>query len=577
MAFLNDPLAPIQGSNIVPLGGTPSFATHQEALDYLTGKSQPPSLTKDLVTSSPSTSTPDPLGGGEAGGGGGATPQALPGAPPGAVIGQTGSLRERLLGGVSGAIPGIQGNIETARGQFYQGAEPSRTFSSIGAEGQLQQGIAKNAQTEDINRAKGLAGAHYGGPTGLDTTQTGSIQDAIQNLLTTGGALQGGSGLYGLVSLATPGITPGEARAEASSLRSDPGFIGETSALTPKVSDLQASLDNEKRLADIFARQRTQEESGIASQSQDWLKGQRGQLEGGINQRVGQANQEEQRIADAWSKFLTSQNPQDIMATNPEAAGFDTPLQAQEKQSQAAFDTVMGRHEPVKDVPLMQLQITNKGRETWVLPEDWIAANRGKYNDQEWNALLEEAKRRQEDFAVSGFDPGSAYAKGQAGQFSTFNPSFFDAAPIEAQNPAAYGSFDPGTEATMANLATEDERTKINHINDILGDSGPLAKDEEPFRQAKIALDLDKFMADEQAALEARKGALNDVDQEYLGALSKARKHYKQLKNRKGWGKVARIATSIGTLGMSEAPISKGLIPGGLQKTEVSAASSTWK
>ena len=115
-----------------------------------------------------------------------------------------------------------------------------------------------------------------------------------------------------------------------------------------------------------------------------------------------------------------------------------------------------------------------------------------------------------------------------------------------------YIDFDPGVSPARGNVASSEQKQVYNTIQDLLGEVSRLDAT-EPFRAAKIAGDLDRYLTDEETALEASKGKMDAGQKQWLRKVKKARKKFMKMKDKEAWGDIARVIGGVATGGLTEA------------------------
>lgn len=531
--------------------GTPqnNLPTSQDYLNYFQGGAEPSDI-KDLSTApgpedmagQVSAGTDQVSGQGQAAQPGTTYTGAATAAP-----GQTGSVRERLFGGFNTGFPEANQKLAGLSSAFREQAGPSRSFESAGGQGAFEGSFGPGSTEEARNRAKGLAGASYSGPTGLSADETAALKDQIQRLLGSSQALQSGAGAYGLIRQSDPSLGQAQAQYEAQHIIGDPGLAGQARGFEAQSRGLLGEVDAAQQGAQQYAQQRQGEEAAIRQQSRDYLGHLRSGVEDPITARITSEENRQKAMEDAYQGFLRQGTFADT-SLFPGAEKFKTSGLQQSQEAQRQWDEILARYPDIAQIPLMQLGRNDHGREQLQLPDEYMKANGGKVTTD----MLTQAQARQQELERY-FSPGTKSSS--QGQFAQYKPLYFggdenlmdtEVPTWQPQNIGAYfRGFDPGTAPTEANMATADERSKINHLNEILGDKGHLATDDQPFRQAQIAADTDQFISDEISTLEARKGELTDKSQAYLKELRKARKHYKKLKNERSWGRVVNVFQQV--------------------------------
>ena len=543
-----------------------SFPSQGEYFDYLSGNAPNPDQVKEL------TSAP---GGGTAGGalGGDGSPEPVTSgtetSAPGTVSdlgptvspGQTGDVINRLFSGFETSTPEVKSGILGATTAFGEGAGPSRTYEGIGAEGILGQALPWTQQaggewapqavtTEQIEAGKGLVGAQYSGPTGLDVNTTAGLNETINRLYNTGQAYSTGAGLYGLVQQAVPGLTAGEARAEAQRLYRDEGFQERVPGYQDEAGYLQESLKAEKERAADFAEQRAKEEADISQRSGEYLTGRRGTIEDELNQAILKARQEQQATIAAYDKAIQSGQLGDLRAIPEGARGFDpesfnTEASGAYEEGTAAAQQLGQQFQDIKHIPFPTLGMNTHGREELMFPEDISPEDRAR------------ALERQDAFVQAGFSPRAenylkpdvSLVNPEEGRFGQMFPLYDFGGDVGTYQPEDFRDYlTPENFESVINrntMSTERQEQTFNRINELLGEADRLEEDGKTFEAAFVAADVDKFLQDQEANLTARGEALSEAEEGYLAGVRSARKKYKKFAAKKKFTKIARVINTV--------------------------------
>lgn len=129
--------------------------------------------------------------------------------------------------------------------------------------------------------------------------------------------------------------------------------------------------------------------------------------------------------------------------------------------------------------------------------------------------------------------------------------SLYFSAPLKPGNIADPDGFDerwqfrPGTGASIQNLASEDDRTKVNAIRGLLNEVDFLIESEQPFGAATVAVSLDRFFEQEEQRFKTHGKEVDAREKSYWDAVKSARKKYRKLKRAKAWGQVVHILKFI--------------------------------
>jgi hypothetical protein len=115
-------------------------------------------------------------------------------------------------------------------------------------------------------------------------------------------------------------------------------------------------------------------------------------------------------------------------------------------------------------------------------------------------------------------------------------------------------NFKPSAGLSVGNLANDAQVSTFNNIQDILNEAERLAADNLPYTAAKIMAEPERFLAEEQKALEARGVALDAAGKAFLQKVKNTRKQHRQkVKNNTGWSAAAKIVLNVATGGQAAA------------------------
>jgi len=480
---------------------------------------------------------------------------------PTSAPGLSGDILNRLFGPLQGQIGEAQTGLQQAKTAFQTAAGPSRTYEGIGAEGTLGRAVeSAGADTGAVREAQNYLGAAYTGPAGLDSDESAKTADAIEKLYGTGKALGTGGGLYGLVKQAVHGLTQGEARSEALSLISRPDFRSQAAPYREQTGGLEQSLESERKAAESYAKERAKEEADIATKSRSYLTGREAGIEAIGEQRIAERQAERAALEKLYQGF---HGTGDLSGLPPEvAAQFQTSVGDEGKAAQAKWDEIVGgQYADIKDIPLLQIRMTKKGKEARELPSEFKGAITP--------AQMDRVIARQNELS-KWFDPGSHYQEavntgfgGAPGNYASFKPLYFNEDPnlLDTEVPTFgggpkdfqnYAGFDPGDQPILTNQLGEEDIGRLNVIRNLLGEGGELTHDDAPFRQAQIAVEAGRFLNDQIRMLEEQKGNLSRQSKEYLDELHKTRKDFRKAERQKKWGKVGRAVMDFATFGTYE-------------------------
>lgn len=526
---------------------------------------QPDSAVKELSSS----------GGVSAGDGNGASQGAQPGgagaAPQGAADtsglapGRTGTLSDRILSPLETGTGTARQTSQGLSSSFQEAAGPSRTYGSSGAQEALQAAIGHGANDTQKTAAKGFLGASYGGPQGIEAQKAADLQSVLDRLSQYGGSAGEGSKLRSLVAQAIPGTTGGEQAMEAQTLLSDPGYQKrrqEAQGAAQKASSDEAAM---VKAAEAYARQRQQEEAGIASGSRDFLVGQRGQIEGSLADALAKAQAEESGLSKSYQDIMAGGAlPQDI------AHQFETTTEAGKVSAQKKWDEIMAKYPTVANLPLLQMQ-SRKGDQEYGLPQEYYDAHPEILQDPNREALQQSLYDRQKELETE-FSPQNTWYGPQEGEFSKYKPLYFtDTNPMDTEvptwqgeDPRNYLSFQQSN-ATRETVATPEQQQKFNTINELLGEVDRLAES-DPFQGASILADVEQFIKDEDETLARWDTAPTQAGEEWQRTLYDLRRKVEHAKTQNNlMGTIMQVTGGLLST-TPAAPLGWGLLAEGTRK-----------
>lgn len=488
--------------------------------------------------------------------------------------GPTGVLR-RLREGL-GKLPSVLGE-ET--GKFTEAAGPYRTWEGIGGTSALEAALhpAKGA-VENLEPARALVNAKYGGPSELDPDTVAALQEAAGELEARGQAAETSGGLQTLLEEETAGLSPGERAFEAAHILGSPGYRQEVMQSRGDVARLEAQLAGAQQEASGIGAQRAAEEAAIQKEARAELGGGRGGIQADLAQKVAAAKDVEDAVNAAWDKFQETGDPSDLAALkNVEGVlkdfnplDFNTEARTKTQEGLAARQAILDKYPELKDIPLMELQITSRGHETtgWS-PEDYKQLQ-ATYDKPTLERLRKQAMQRQEDLKAAGFagshSTGGRYTNvvgapadqrwagaPQETKYGEYLPLYFGT-DYEPPDVRSYVAADLGVSPTRENMATKDQREVYNRIEDLLDESDRLVEAGEPYRAAEITAEVGRYIDEEKAALQERRGQLSDAQTEWARAVGKAHERHEKASRfiNKALDKTAKIAGKapiVGKLG----------------------------
>jgi hypothetical protein len=481
---------------------------------------------------------------------------------------------DRLFSPVHQQAQAQQSNIAQLRQAFDQQAGPSRTYEGIGGQNTLNSAIQG---TGNLDQARGLVGASYSGPTGLDANSFGTDQEAINRLFGQSQAYGTAPGLMGYIQQAAPELTPGQARQEAGSLRSSQDFTSQLPGLQQETQGLQDYANQQNTQATDFAKQRAGEETNIANQSRDFLTGQRESINQDLLAKIAAGKQRQADVNAAWNDV---QNNGNFPSANisPDIGGLsNTETQMKAGQAQQKWDEIMGKYPDLKDFPTLQLAVTGHGFQNYQVPPEFkkqfIAAN----GSAAFEKMASAAEKRQRELDAYFSEKGQTGSSAKAGgEFAAYKPLYFggdqnlndtQVPTWQDPNKAAYLSIDMGMDPNRNNVSTEDQQKVYNNIENLLGEADRLEQGGSPYKAASILVNVQQFLTDEKASIGQWGSELTSRGKAWKKMVDKARHDYTK--------QTGGLAGSIIRLGSWAAPalnsfdiipmvggMAKGLAPG---------------
>jgi hypothetical protein len=479
----------------------------------------------------------------------------------------TGGIEERLFQPIGAATEAGEAQLTEFADLFRTQAGPSRTFESINAPATLEGAI----QGAPIAPAQELLASQYQGPAGLDPGAAGNLMGLAGRLRARQEALGTGGGLSETLAQSAPGTTGGEARFTAQDVLG-PDYRGRLAAATAGVDPFAGRLEEEITGTAEFAQQRTGEEEAIATQAEDYLRGRKtgitGDIEAEMEKQLGLQGQAGDLFREAMKEGQTPEQIADILREaqslgfiDPEAdvGAFNTEIRQAISANPAIAQELMNRpeFESLAEVPLAELGIDNKGRQTYMIPD-------ANGNLKDFRTVLgtgQEAvlfKQRQAAFEEAfSSQRGVPFASGK--RTSTTGGQFGEPSLSQLADPLYFGKgiesslpqitnfldLDSGVRPSRGNVSTEEQRDQYNRIGDILQDLDRIEKDETPFRAATIAARVDEFLTAEEEALEEQKDTLDKQGKQWFHQVKTLRKRYRKAEREAKWGKIGGAVGSV--------------------------------
>ncbi len=482
------------------------------------------------------------------------SPQPTPDVGDAAGFQTQGDVGARLFEPLSSGLPQQREAIQSAVNAFYDQAGPSRSYESSGSEGVLSSALGPHDSAESrvqaLGQARDVVNAQYEGPDHLNQERAANIGRGLEDLATRARALSSGSGLQTILQRSAPGLTSGEAREEARRYLGDDDFRDRARGYSEDIGRIYEQFAKQQREAQDFARQRSEEEAGIADRSRDYLIGRREQEAQTIRDEIARRQGEQKRVEDAYFDLLESGSleslgsvPQESLTFDP--AAFNTEARQRVIDAGEKFQEIMSRYPEIADIPTIELKIGRGGRERQnTLPREWLEENAGRYTDEELQSITDQALDRHAELREH-FAPGTSIKQFRDdGEYALEKPLFFGE-DLELPDPRAFVLYDPGSSPSRSNVSTEDQRRIINTVNELIDDLDRIDEGGEPFRAARLAADIEGYLESEELALNEQERQLTAAQKEWRRLARKSRKKYLAAKRKSRWAKIGGILEQV--------------------------------
>lgn len=449
----------------------------------------------------------------------------------------------KLFAPVQQQVQKSRGVLNAAQQGFQQQAGAHRSYEGIGAENTLNQAV--EGAPSAFEAARGLVNARYTGPTGLDMNSQEQLAKSGEQLKARMPTLGQRSGVQDLVRGAHRNLSAGELAFESGRLAAAPGFRSQAQGVQSAISNLFANTQGATQAAEQYAQQRAQEEADIANRSRGLLTGREGEISNALDAAVNQARTSDEAKQKAANEFQANATYENLLKLNEQGAGIDpslffTPEAAQAKEGEAVKQGIMEneRFAKIKDVPTMDLTVNSHGREKLRIPKDWWAENTKGMSKKEKKELKDLAFERQLLLERAGFTPGSAAASNfksqrqaaakQAGEYSLYDPLYFDEmGAFQAVDPSTYVGFEPGMEASRESIASPEQRSRYNTILSLLGDEAGQLSAADPYSASAITNEAQRYKEEQTKELEDRRKALEASVKKEQKFVKKARQAHR--------------------------------------------------
>lgn len=470
-------------------------------------------------------------------------------------------------------------NLTGAEGTFEQAAGPHRTFESVGGKNTISGALEATAKPEQTQAAKDLVGAQYSGPQNLDQVTMDAIQQSMGGLQERGNALNKGGGLQDLIEQQQKGLTPGEARFTAQKVGAMPEYQQARRAAQQDIGQLGANVQEGTQSAADYATQRGQEEDQISQAAKGILQGEQSSILGSLDPRVQETQTHDAAVQKAYDDFIATGDINTLLTELP--AGED-PSQIQEimndptaalgKEAQTKQAEIQGQFADIKDVPMMENQITSHGLTVLGFPKEWYDQFKKGKTPQQLEDVRKRAVARQQAFEQSGFSPGVTSGDrgvglgatgtmsgkfatgGTPGKYEGVDSLYFGGGqdPFQTIDPKSYIQNVSGPQASRANMATDQERQRFNAASGILGIADRIEQSDNPHEKQKLIAEGDRYMADMQDYVKGRTDLVESQKKGFYTKMQAARKAFKQKRDKK-WADAFNVAINIVGVGLPAA------------------------
>ena len=321
---------------------------------------------------------------------------------------QTSGPYAALFSPAASQLAAGQQQLQSTLGGFYEKAGPSRTF------GEADQGILSKAieTGEGMTDAQKLLASTYGGPSSLDPTTLGALQNLIGQYQTLGKSWNSSAGVQNLVQQANQNLTAGEARAQARRLLGDETFRGAAQQYRSGFGTLASQAKQAQSEAEKYAAGRGAQEKAFGEAAKGYLTSRESDIDTALKGRLTELQSKEaarqaklkqfQETGDADLAFQLEQelNPEKYQAYQDWQAKRDAILKNEKYASIAGVPELVARPEGEK----------GKGQ---LFEPDWYEQNKKAYSKKDLRAMEALAKERQSELSALGVAPETAYTMAQ--------------------------------------------------------------------------------------------------------------------------------------------------------------------
>lgn len=483
--------------------------------------------------------------------------------------------RAAILGlepsGPQGILQGVRQAGETARrelggltSQFYAQAGAPLSFQAGRDTSTLLQAIDPTRSPTEragaVERAQGLLGTTYQGPQTLQQDALANIARVLRERALEAKALTTGGGLAGAIKAASPGLTAGGATFEAQRLlQARPEIPRQIGREAQGLMDLQNEIQAERQRAEQYARGQTERAAQVGLAAREFLASQRDPVLERLGQRAAELNSQNLGVTEAYQRYLAAPTRENLLALDPYSPQDLSDLtkpNVEVAEARASYQDVIDRYNQaypwMKDWPILEQKISGRGK-TWYAVKD---PKTGKVRDiryieglkkEQRRALVARQKELEERFMprvgrkeelearYARIAPLYYGEKGPGGPYYYSGPA---GTPIEnlfePEGAQTYLNLQEGTQATREMLATSDERTLVQNVNELLGEADRLEAANEPYRAAQIEAEVERYLENQEKALTAREEALDEPARKLLKEVQRIRRAHRKARRKKG-------------------------------------------
>ena len=451
-----------------------------------------------------------------------------------------------LVQGLQGRAQGLQGDIRGAGESFRNQVGQADPYDESALLGAIDPTRSVDQRAPQTDAAKRQLDTSYGGPTALAPEVVANIAGKLNDYEQEARSLQTGGGLSDAMRRRTPGMNQGMAQFEAErTLRENPNYRDTFVPEVQRAASLKADLANESARAMEAANLRQVQEKQIGEKARGFLDTQKSDVFARLQAEVDAKNKEQEAAKAAYDQAVADPTQANLNAMDPytdaDLARFAEPG-ALPAEAKAAYADIMRRYAEafpeIAAYPPLQKIITRRGEKYYGIPNaDGTVTDIRKIKGMTQNTQKHLMARQKE--LEERFEPQREKTKSKTpeGKYANVAPLYYGdqgSDPLEnvyqPPDPKDYLSLDEGNTATMEMLASSNDRTLVDNVNSLIGESDRLMETGETFRAAMIAADVEKYLSDAEAQMRERTGELDEKDRLFDKAVKKARHRYRKAK-----------------------------------------------